>query len=298
MASIIDQLVKNIQHQLTHGKSQVHLESTVLSEFLTDFAIREPVQTSQPTAAPFPVNTPVLPVIPQPAIQTAAFIEQPVQEAIPVPVQMAPEPAPPTVPLTPTPLIAPIAPTAPLQTVVQVNVDGLNLGQLRNAGNTCSACKQSPEEVRSLEKALNENAELMVITEPSGRSAAQQVDPFAGDAGELLCKMIRAMKINLDDVYLCMAHRCNAPGSREHIGESKPYLQRQIELVKPKVILIFGGAALNILLGEQVLQNKRGQWLEIMGIPAIATFPPAYLLRKDEGKRAAWEDIKKVMALL
>ena len=123
-------------------------------------------------------------------------------------------------------------------------------------------------------------------------------DPYHGDAGNLLTKMISAMNINMDDVYLCMAHRCFGPGARETISQTKPYLERQIELVNPEVIVIFGGAALKILLNEQSLVKCRGRWLEIGNVPAIATYPPGYLLKKAAAKREAWNDLQQVMARL
>lgn len=123
-------------------------------------------------------------------------------------------------------------------------------------------------------------------------------DPFHGEAGELFLKMVQAMKIDLSETYICMAHKCFGPGAREKIVETKPYLEKQIELVKPDVILIFGGAALNILLGEQSLMKNRGRWLEVNGIPTLATYPPAYLQQKAEAKKEAWSDMQQVMARL
>jgi len=289
MASIIDTLIDTLKTQVTRGNSQVRLESTVLNDLLTDFA---PVTTQLPKPVPPVISLPE----PSPVLTNESVVPSPEPATVPVlqetkGISLAKETVLPVENLSAAP--APVSPKMP-----DIKVDHFSLAELRSQGNTCSACKLDVGEMRSQDTALNEQARLMIITEPSGKNAAQLADPFAGEAGELLCKMIRGMKINLDDIYLCMAHRCYGPGAREHIAESKPYLERQIELIKPEVILIFGGAALNILLGEQVLQSNRGRWLTVKGIPTMATYPPAYLMRRDEGKRSAWNDMKQVMSRL
>ena len=301
MASLLNHLVENLKLQINRGNSQVRIDSEVLSDLMTEFALpAQKVPFNKAETASLQPSTDSDQQIEATTVEDNERPMQPQQNVVeqtipPVAVEVVPQVA------VAAPLESPAsftAPSASKPVSTPLNFQNLSLADLRKMGNTCSACKLDLGEMRSQETALNEHARLMVITEPSGKTAAQLVDPFAGDAGELLCKMIQALKINMDDIYLTMAHRCYGPGAREHIVESKPYLERQIELVKPEVILIFRGAALNILLGEQVLQANRGRWLNIMGIPAMATFPPAYLLRKDEGKRTAWNDMKQVMARL
>lgn len=180
----------------------------------------------------------------------------------------------------------------------ELDLSSLTLEQLRHQGNRCSACNFSLGEKRSKPIGLGEKPRLLVISEPTGRTDEQMVDPFHGEAGELFFSMLNAMKLDLNQVYITMAHKCFGPSAREKMVETKPYLQRQIELLKPQIILVFGSAALTILLGEQSLMNVRGRWLNFQGIPLMATYPAPYLLQKIDAKREAWTDIKQVIAKL
>ena len=289
MATLLDNLVENIQRQISRGETDVRVDANVLKEFYTDYQV--------PVQAPL---VPIQTITPQAQTQTAPIIQAdvpvaPIQTATPV-VQTVVETGPVQ---TAIPVVQTTVETAPIvQQSAPLDLSSFSLPDLRQRGNSCSACQFSLGEKRSKDTAKNPQAKLMIISEPAGRSEEQMTDPFHGEAGALLLKMLGALKINLDDVYMCMAHRCYGPGAREKIIETKPYLLRQIELVKPEVLLIFGGAALNILVGEQSLMNSRGRWLEVQGVPTIATFPPAYLIHKDEAKRDAWNDMKQVMSRL
>lgn len=284
MASIIDSLVIHLQNKIISGNSQERISVEVLNEFMSDVAT-PPVQSiSAPKLEPIKsepeFKAPGTPVEAIPKAEAAAVIP-PVQEA-PKKEQA----------FTYTEGVKP--------EVIEIpkDVEGLSLDELRIHGNSCSACKFKLGEKRSKDTALNQSARLMIISEPSGRTDEHLLDPFHGEAGELFLKMVSAMKIDLNDLYICMAHKCFGPGAREKIVETKPFLEKQIELIRPEAILIFGGAALNILLGEQSLMKNRGKWIEVNGIPAIATFPPAYLQQKAEAKREAWNDMQQVMARL
>ena len=277
MSTLVDNLISTLQNKIACGEKDARIEPDVLAEFMSDFAPAPQVRPEMPKEVKEPVRTEIKT---QEAEIEKAFEPPPAEQPVKQPEKMPDLP------------VEPAAPEAP------ADISSLTLEELRKYGNTCSACDFALGEVRSENTAVNEQAELMIITEPAGRSEEFMSDPFHGEAGNLLLKMIRAMNIDPDSIYLCMAHRCYGPGAREKIGETKPYLTRQIELVSPKAILIFGGAALNILLGEQSLMNCRGRWLEIGDIPAIATFPPAYLIHKPESKKDAWNDMQQVMARL
>ena len=289
MAGILDSLVTHLESRIISGDSRERVSAEVLNEFMSDIAqdsvqkqalpqeqtaqsVPE-VKTSEPLAEAKPEN--VVEPVPTPAPAAAKEEEKT-------------EPA-----FTPT-----YSEEKPQAVEISTDVEGMTLEELRIHGNSCSACNFNLGEKRSQEIGLNSSAKLMVITEPSGRTEEHMLDPFHGEAGELLIKMLGAMKIDLKEMYICMAHKCFGPGAREKITETKPFLEKQIELVKPELILIFGGAAINILLGEQSLMKNRGKWLEVKGIPAIATFPPAYLQQKAEAKRDAWNDMQQVMARL
>ena len=315
MATILDNLIENIKMQIAQGKTHVAIDKDVLTELYTEYdtsviqpvaapvsqVAEEPQQVHEPSTPYVVESAPVVPEIPSatPVVESAPepIIAAVEPEKVPEPIASVVEHS----PASPTPsFIAPDfsdeKPKAPNPALA--NVSHLSLDELRIQGNSCSSCKLTIGEKRSQNTGLNAQARLMITTEPAGTGIDFISDPFHGDAGNLLTKMISAMNINMDDVYLCMAHRCFGPGARETIVQTKPYLERQIELVNPEVIVIFGGAALNILLNEQSLVKCRGRWLEIGNVPAIATYPPGYLLKKAAAKREAWNDLQQVMARL
>jgi len=289
MAGILDSLVTHLESRIISGDSRERVSAEVLNEFMSEIA-QAPVQTAPVSQTPPPVKEEVpdtLAATPSPEVEVA--VDTP--EAAPVELKEEVNAE------------AGFTPTyseeeKPAEVELKKDVEGLSLEELRIHGNSCSACNFNLGEKRSKEIGLNASAKLMVITEPSGRTEDHMLDPFHAEAGDLLLKMLGAMKIDLNEMYICMAHKCFGPGAREKIIETKPFLEKQIELVKPDVILIFGGAALNILLGEQSLMKNRGKWLEVNGVPTIATFPPAYLQQKAEAKREAWNDMQQVMARL
>jgi uracil-DNA glycosylase len=292
MATILDNLIENIKHQIAQGKTHANIDQDVLAELYTEYDT--PV-ISIPKAIPQEQK-----IEPEPKIEVAPLQEQstiPVQKPIaPQPiieeaVSAPPEPVP--IPATQFPIPTPTTPNIPTK-----DVSNLSLDELRQQGNSCTSCKLDIGENRSENTGLSAKPRLMIITEPAGTRPEFLVDPYAGEAGKLLIKMITAMNIDMADVYLCMAHRCFGPGARETISQTKPYLEQQIKLLDPEVIVIFGGAAVNILLNEQSLVKCRGKWLEIGNIPTIATYPPGYLLKKASAKREAWADLQQVMARL
>ncbi|MCM8530948.1 MAG: uracil-DNA glycosylase [Lentisphaeraceae bacterium] len=292
MANLIDNLIENIKVQISQGNTYVPIEPEVLEELYKDY---DTPQISLPTT-PHQVQTAQAPTVAAPEPVEAKVIETPKTHYAPIPETKVLEVKEET-PVSPKnfePTPAEEKP-APIQAS---SADNLSLDELRDQGNTCSSCKLQIGEKRSENTGLNAQARLMIITEPAGTAPEFIADPFAGEAGKLLIKMISAMNLNMDDVYLTMAHRCFGPGARETISQSRPYLEKQIELVNPEVIVIFGGAALNILLNEQSLVKCRGRWLDIGNVPAIATYPPGYLLKKAEAKREAWNDLKQVISRL
>jgi DNA polymerase len=141
-----------------------------------------------------------------------------------------------------------------------------------------------------------------------GEGPGQQEDifgvPFVGRAGELLTKIIQAMGMTRDEVYIGNAVKCRPPGNRApepvEMNACFPYLRRQIQLIQPEVIVILGATAWKALFGPQDygLGRIRGTWLEWEGIPVMPTWHPVYLLRTPSAKRETWNDIKEVMNLL
>lgn len=149
----------------------------------------------------------------------------------------------------------------------------------------------------------NPSAQLVFVGEAPGFHEDQQGLPFVGRAGELLTKMIEAMGLKRQNVFICNVLKCRPPNNRnplpEEIMNCQPYLERQLDLIKPKVICAMGNfAAQTLLKSPRSITQLRGNVYEFKGIPCVPTFHPAYLLRNPADKRKAWEDLKRVRELL
>ena len=165
----------------------------------------------------------------------------------------------------------------------------------------CALCKGRTQTVFS---DGNPNADLVFVGEAPGENEDKQGIPFVGRAGELLTDIIvKGMKMRREDVYICNVIKCRPPENRDPLPEEKaacePYLVRQLELVKPKVICALGGhAAKTLLKTEETTGRLRGSWHFYHGIPVRVTYHPAYLLRSPGEKKKAWDDIQEVMKVL
>jgi uracil-DNA glycosylase len=142
-------------------------------------------------------------------------------------------------------------------------------------------------------------AELMFIGEGPGAEEDRQGLPFVGPAGELLTKIIQAMDLTRDQVYIANVVKCRPPGNRdpqpEEVAACRGYLERQIDLVQPRVIVALGKTAAQTLLGnESPVGRMRGQWFAVRGVPTLVTYHPAALLRNPALKRPTWDDMQQV----
>lgn len=149
----------------------------------------------------------------------------------------------------------------------------------------------------------NPNADLMFVGEAPGADEDAQGEPFVGRAGQLLTKIIEAMGFSRADVYIANVIKCRPPGNRnpesDEIAACEPFLVRQIESVKPKVIVALGTFAAHALLRTDApISRLRGTFHDYHGAKLLPTFHPAYLLRSPERKRDVWDDMKKVRAVL
>jgi DNA polymerase len=149
----------------------------------------------------------------------------------------------------------------------------------------------------------NPDADLMFIGEAPGADEDAQGVPFIGRAGQLLTKIIEAIGLTREQVYIANVIKCRPPGNRnpepDEIAECEPFLLRQIESVRPKVIVALGTFAAHTLLRTDAPISKlRGTFHEYHGAKLLPTFHPAYLLRSPERKRDVWDDMKKVRAVL
>jgi len=142
-------------------------------------------------------------------------------------------------------------------------------------------------------------APLMLIGEGPGEQEDQQGLAFVGPAGQLLTKMLEAIQIPRDRVYICNIVKCRPPQNRtplpEEMAACEPHLCAQWALVNPKVILLLGSTAVRAVLGENYrITRCRGEWYERKGVPVLATYHPSALLRDQARKHEAWADLKLV----
>ena len=149
----------------------------------------------------------------------------------------------------------------------------------------------------------NPNADLMFVGEAPGGDEDIQGIPFVGRAGQLLTKIIEAIGLTRDDVYIANVIKCRPPGNRnpepDEVAQCEPFLFRQIDIVKPKVIVALGKFGAQTLLRTlDPISRLRGRIFEYRGAKLVPTFHPAYLLRNPASKRDVWEDMKLVRNLL
>ena len=177
------------------------------------------------------------------------------------------------------------------------------LQAIREEMGECSRCKLCEERTHIVFGVGNPKAELLFIGEGPGRDEDLQGEPFVGRAGQLLTKIIQAMQMQRSDVYIANIVKCRPPNNRypepDEVSTCLPFLIRQIEAIRPKVIVSLGNlAAQSLLQTNQGVSALRGHFREYCGIPLMPTFHPAYLLRNPPKKREVWEDMKKVMKKL
>jgi DNA polymerase len=149
----------------------------------------------------------------------------------------------------------------------------------------------------------NPEADLMFVGEAPGADEDIQGIPFVGRAGQLLTKIIEAINLKREDVYIANVIKCRPPGNRnpepDEIAQCEPFLFRQIDSIKPKVIVTLGKfAAQTLLATDAPISRIRGQVFDYRGAKLVPTFHPAYLLRNPSSKREVWEDMKLVRKLL
>lgn len=167
----------------------------------------------------------------------------------------------------------------------------------------CRLCRLCEERTQVVFGVGDPDADLMFIGEAPGRNEDLQGEPFVGRAGQLLDKIIRAMGLRRDDVYITNANKCRPPNNRnpqaDEIAACKPYLDRQLAVIRPRVIVLLGRVAVQSVLGRtDPLSKLRGRFVHHHGIPVMCTYHPAYLLRNPNAKRNVWEDMQVVMQRL
>ncbi len=164
----------------------------------------------------------------------------------------------------------------------------------------CDLCKNRNNVVIGIG---NKDAKIMFIGEGPGADEDIQGIPFVGKAGKLMDKAFEGLGINREEVYIANIVKCRPPNNRNPLDEEadscKEYLISQIELVKPKIIVLLGSVALKNILGKEYnITSARGQWIEKDGIKILPTFYPAALLRVETKKIVFWNDLKKIVPIV
>lgn len=167
----------------------------------------------------------------------------------------------------------------------------------------CTRCRLCEGRARTVPGEGPSDARLVVVGEGPGRVEDETGRPFVGPAGELLTKILAAINLRREQVFICNVVKCRPPENRlplyDEIAACVPYLHRQIEVLKPKVILAMGGTAAQTLLStKQSLGSLRNQIHRFRGIPVIVTYHPAALLRNPNWKRPTWDDVRIARRLL
>ena len=215
----------------------------------------------------------------------------------PQPRQAADAPAPPAAfPASPPDTIAPAAPAeeAALAAVP-------TLAELRAAIGDCRRCRLCEKRNTIVFGVGNPDAEIMFIGEGPGYEEDKQGEPFVGRAGQLLTQIItKGMQMQRSDVYIANVVKCRPPENRnpepDEIAACEPFLVKQLELIRPKIIVALGKFAAQTLLKDTTpITRLRGKWQSYHGIKLMPTLHPAYLLRNPKDKRLVWEDIKAVL---
>ena len=178
-----------------------------------------------------------------------------------------------------------------------------SLEKLRQEVSNCRQCPLYKTRKNPVFGEGNPRAKLVFVGEAPGREEDMQGLPFVGRAGELLTKIIEAMKLKRKDVYICNVLKCRPPQNRSPLPSEiiacQDYFRQQLELINPKVICCLGKFACSALLNQDFPITKlRGNFLDFRGIKVMPTFHPAYLLRNPSAKRLVWEDMQKIMVEL
>ena len=187
--------------------------------------------------------------------------------------------------------------------VLATGAEWASLADVTAAIAACTGCDLVNTATQPVPGVGNPDADVMVVGEAPGEKEDLRGEPFVGPAGELLNKILGAIQLSRDTVYICNVLKHRPPGNRnpmpDEVRACAPFLQRQIDLVQPKMILAFGTFAAQSLLGTKLAIGKLRQQIHwYQGIPLVATYHPAALLRNESWKRPTWEDVKLARRVL
>ena len=177
-----------------------------------------------------------------------------------------------------------------------------SLEEMYNNVKECQKCPLGSLRINFVFGAGNPNSKIVLIGEAPGRDEDLKGEPFVGRAGQLLNKILNAINLKREEVYIANILKCRPPKNREPLGSEVelclPYLNEQILIIKPKIILSLGRVAANCLLKTKMnMKDLRGKIFNYMGIRMLVTYHPAALLRNPQLKRPTWEDVQFVRKL-
>lgn len=225
-----------------------------------------------------------------------------VEEAEPVAVEPMPVPA--AGPPTPAPILSPApASTLSLFEEAPARMKSETLEDVRAHLGDCQRCKLAPHRKKIVFGQGSARAELVFVGEGPGAEEDIQGLAFVGRAGRLLTHWVEALGLTRDDVYICNVIKCRPPGNRtpekDEVETCSPFLYRQLDVIRPKLVCCLGGVALQTLLGKNVaISRLRGQFFDYRGTKMTATYHPAYILRNPNADRQAREDLRKIRQFL
>ncbi|MBQ4040925.1 MAG: uracil-DNA glycosylase [Oscillospiraceae bacterium] len=177
-----------------------------------------------------------------------------------------------------------------------------DFSELENAVKNCGRCELARRRLNAVFGEGDENAKLMFIGEGPGQVEDETGRPFVGPAGQLLDKMIAAIGLKREEVYIANIVKCrpphNADPKPEYAEKCMPFLREQVRHIQPKIIVLLGRIAMENILHEKGITRLHGTVYRRGGFIFVPTFHPSALLRDASLKRLAWEDLKKVRALL
>lgn len=196
--------------------------------------------------------------------------------------------------------VAPITlgePAAAVPAEMPAAVDAMDWETLQAAVRACHACALAATRTQTVFGVGDPHAEWLFVGEAPGAEEDKRGEPFVGQAGKLLDSMLAAIQLKRgDNVYIANVLKCRPPGNRDPQGEEvvkcDPYLKRQVELIRPKLVVALGKfAAQSLLKTDSSIAALRGKLHDYNGVPVIVTYHPAYLLRNLPDKARAWEDL-------
>jgi uracil-DNA glycosylase len=189
------------------------------------------------------------------------------------------------------------------QVVRQADSAPESLEEIRQELAGCLRCSLGTSRTKLVFGSGNEKARLVFVGEAPGREEDLAGEPFVGEAGRLLTKIIQAMGFERDQIYICNVLKCRPPGNRDplpaEIDVCRSFLLRQVRAIEPEVIVALGTfSAQTLLHTREPISRLRGRFHDYHGIPLMPTFHPAFLLRNPAMKREVWDDMQAVMQKL